>query len=211
MKKIFIIIIFFNIFATAFSQFGNENSRGYQNEGYGNHDMSNYYSFGEEFTADAWTMPYSSPDSFQIIVMAKIQYNLLNFSKLQKDNSVQEIFYCVPQLELVFKDNDGIITNRTTVLDTVFTDSYDETKSKTKYLFKSFNFVFPNGKYNLNVNFTSKDQIKKSTYNFDFDRTNGFYSKSQFSEPIYCDVKDKSVEPFVLNNCLSFKIGRAHV
>ena len=149
----------------------------------------------EQFYTNVITLPAKTDDSIRIILAYTFFFKNLVF---MHNNEVG--FFATPELEMVFRDNDGIIRNRFLSKDTIFATTFDETQSKTLTTTCFAELTMPNKDYRINAKlnnsksifpFTTEQNIKQSETNFDI----VFLQKSKELNTYY---------PVLLNNKIPF-------
>jgi len=106
----------------------------------------NHFIFGDVFFAQTFAMPNSTMDSISILFSYSFIYDGLVF---QKTND--ERYFSTPILEATFRDKNGIIRRRLLTNDTIWTDDFSETNSKTKTFSNISIFTLPVSNYNISV------------------------------------------------------------
>jgi GWxTD domain-containing protein len=188
-------LIFFILVYSAFGQ-----DRGFL-------DKKNLYDFGEQLYTEVHYLPAESPDSVKVITLYRFSYNSIGFEKAGLMQLNNNLFYSVPQFEIEFKDDEGIIREREISQDSVFTDDYERTISKTDYIYGGFVSGLESGKYDYEIRLSDNNikNIKRKTIK---DTVNHKFDDNQSQgQPIFTYIKsDKENEyvPYIMNSRMDF-------
>lgn len=148
---------------------------------YGQIDRSVYLKSSNNFIFDYFAQPCENHDSIRITVFYKVAYNALVFA--QKENKYSTNF----QIEVVFRDENGIIRRRATVNDTIFVVDYKETKNKKLYRYGFIEQILPKSFYKLNIQVLDLNSqvINKTNYEFVSKKANEFPFRPLFAYSSY--------------------------
>lgn len=170
-------------------------------------DRSSFYSYGTRMFSEAHTLPSDSPDSINVLVMFKVVHEALLFvqaNPLENPGS----FQAIPSVEIFFKDELGIIKNRTLWTDTLWVNSYEDTKSKYKY---SEGFVYirlPIMNYNCTVQLLDRYRKPADKSEIKLNSKINFSQSGTISDPIFAysnpDLPAYKMVPFILENKINF-------
>lgn len=170
-------------------------------------DRASYYSYGVKMFAEAHTLPDEAPDSVNVLFLFKTIYDALIFIQVNPlDNPGS--FQATPNIEILLKDDNGVIRNRMIWSDTVWTKDYNDTKSKEKFAEGFVTLKMLAGNYNCTVNLLDryKKVIEKVELNLNskFD----FHKSNIISDPIFTASNSSLAEyrsvPFILSNKINF-------
>ena len=163
-------------------------------------DRSNYFVFGDNFFAQTFAMPSTTMDSINILFCYSFVYDGLIFQKTANDQ-----YFAVPNLEATFKDNDGITRKRLLTNDTIWTDGFDETNSKTTFS-NIATFSLPKKDYKISVKLNNS----KSSRNIILEsKIQGFDSLTKTEtilQPFFMQSSGDNIIyfPFLSNNYIPF-------
>ena len=92
-------------------------------------DKSAYYSYGTFLYAESHILPDNNPDSIRVAVMFKILYDAMLFTQVNPLENVGK-FMAIPEVEIYFKNDEGVIKKRTMWRDTIWANTFEQTKAK---------------------------------------------------------------------------------
>jgi GWxTD domain-containing protein len=119
-----------------------------------------YYDFGKKFNMDYFCYPADSQDSINIIIFYRYNFSYFSYEKtVIKD---KQKFIAISNLLLDVKDENGIIKKSISNNDTLYTDTFDETRSKTLYKYNYIKLTLKKGVYSffLDLNNSKFEKIK---------------------------------------------------
>lgn len=164
-------------------------------------DRSAFYKFGSQFVYDLTVQPHESKDSVNYVVFYRVMHSTLTFMK--NSTGAFTNYRSIVNLELIFKDKEGIIRKRVAGKDTILVDDFNDTKSKDAFLYSSLKFAAPINDYSLGFELT--DQSSQMIQKGNIEPPNVMeYSKSpKIYYPLIADfTKNKNV---FNSNCVSKK------
>lgn len=166
-------------------------------------DKSVYYKYGEQFYAEAHLLPSRSMDSLRFVIMFKVVNDILTW---KKDISTgQEKYKASPAVEIVVKDESGIIRERNHWDQIVTVSSYEKTDSKSDYIYGFFNFNLANKSYKLKIELKDDNGRTIKSKNLDLPDLKNFYDKPTFSLPLFSSKnKSESIRPYLYGNKIDF-------
>lgn len=173
-------------------------------------DRSFYYDYGQDIYAETYYFPSDNIDSIDVLLLFRLRYNILTFSKMPDKN--RKIYYAVPSLTVDYRDSQGIIRFRDNWRDTIYTDNYDLTKSKKDFVIAYINKTLPAAEYKLSIdlaNMYNKSVARKSLpKNSAFD----FYNSLTVSKPLFIYAhKNNLYKPFVFGGNLNFSSDKSNM
>jgi len=170
-------------------------------------DRATYYSYGIKLFSEAHTLPDNSSDSVQIAVLYKVTYETLLFTQSNTvDNPGR--FQSIPLIEIFFRDQSGIIRNRTLLTDTVWADDYEQTQRKDLYFTGFMTTKLYASDYSCTVQLL--DRYKKPAEVNEFNIKSGldFTKLHTIASPVLTyasdNMPDYKTVPFVLSNKINF-------
>lgn len=110
------------------------------------------HSQGRNFTANTMatsffvqniSIPIGS-DSMRVLLTYSVCYDAVLFSK-----SMDGRYFGIPEIEVSYKDKDGITRKRYLSQDTIWTDDFEQTTNKRKYYKNVVEFMLLNGDYKM--------------------------------------------------------------
>lgn len=169
-------------------------------------DRTAYYNFGTPFFLEYNILPSESKDSNLITILYKMQYNSLIFKQSTQKEHFGKYIANV-DLDLILKNNDGIIKRKSILSDTVICNTFEETTSKTFYFSNFIQYKIQADKYKLFVEYSKLPKTISRTYDIDASYT--FLTKENtISSPILLsrttEGSTKSLFPSIQNNKASF-------
>lgn len=166
-------------------------------------DKSTYYSYGEKFYSEVYELPHSAKDSVNILVLFKISNSSVQF--MQSDNfDAPGNYYAISNFEIYFKDETGIIRNRSNWTDTIYVDQYEETTAKNDYFSSFINVTLKRSKYNIGMKLIGRLLETVAEKEIEFD-TKSDADKLFINKPIFVyEESTNSFRPFVLDGNLPF-------
>lgn len=177
-------------------------------------DRASYYSFGVNLFAEAHGLPDTSPDSVNILVLFKVSYNALVFIQANPlDNPGS--FQAVPSVEVFFRDDSGIIRNRTLWTDTIWAKNYDETKSKDLFVSGYVRTKLTKSEYTCTVQLLDRYRNPADKSEIKINAKKDFLTSSVISSPIFVysvpKLSNYKSVPFILGNKINFTSSDAKI
>lgn len=106
----------------------------------------------EQFMAEAFALPATTPDSARIIVMFRMRYDMLHFQRAGSSPVVsQSEFAAVPYIITEAKDSIGIIRSRTEWNDSVFALGADAAIMRSTWISGVTESIVASGKYSVQI------------------------------------------------------------
>lgn len=176
-------------------------------------DKSYYYDYGKNFFAEAIVVPTNYIDSSDIIALFRISNSTLTYEK-NTNPFHKEKYLAVPYVYLDVRDNDGIIKNRSSWSDSIFVNDFDDTKSKSLFIYGSIKKRVYNGRYSLSLELNNQYSTVLSKARIDDINAVDFYKNESITKPIFTfdessvlsNAKSKApkYQPYVLEGNISF-------
>ncbi|MCK5740742.1 MAG: GWxTD domain-containing protein [Chlorobi bacterium] len=169
-------------------------------------DKSFYYDTGKKFYSEIHLIPTSNPDSVEAVTFFRASYDLFSFKKTQADQRALGKYIAYPNMEVEFKNADGIIKKSAAFSDTIFVNHFDSTNSKTKFVHGYTRSKLEVGEYNPvvrlhdNKNRNMRKQKPEYVLNNDF-------AQEWISHPIFVREKTNAAglyQSYVLQNNSAF-------
>ncbi|MFH1049510.1 MAG: GWxTD domain-containing protein [bacterium] len=169
-------------------------------------DKMNYYNLGKKLYTEVHYLPGESEDSLIALTFFRFTYDLISFEKSGILNSSINHFYSIPKLEVEFKDAEGIIRRRELWQDTIFTDDFEKTISKSDFIYGVLESKLAYNNYDADIRLSDKNIqiIRKVTIK---DTIKNYYTKPTIGYPIFVEIsKDDNQKyiPFILKNKIEF-------
>jgi GWxTD domain-containing protein len=172
-----------------------------------NMDKSAYYSYGTLLYAESHVLPYNNTDSIKIAVMFKLLYDAMQFTQVNPLENAGK-FMAVPEVEIYFKDDQGVIKKRTMWSDTVWVNEFEQTNAKDKYTNGYLIVNLPSGNYTIVVQMIDKYKQAAEIEEIKVKADKKFLQNSFICEPIFGNYpfKDNTnkFQPYVLSNNIDF-------
>jgi GWxTD domain-containing protein len=186
------IIIFVALSQMAFSQNQNRNL-----------NRNNHFIFGDIFFAQTFAMPNSTMDSINILFCYSFIFDGLVFQKTNDD-----MYFAVPNLEATFRDNSGIIRRRLLTNDTIWTDNFSETTSKTTSFSNISIFTLPVCDYNVSVRLHNGKSSRNITLESKIQGFDSLAKTETILQPFFVQPTDNNeiYFPFLSNNYIPFSV-----
>ena len=164
-------------------------------------DKSNFFVFGDNFFAQTFAMPNPTMDSINILFCYSFIYDGLIFQKTANDR-----YFAVPNLEATFRDNDGIIRRRLLTNDTVWTDYFDETTSKTTSFSNISTFTLPLSDYRISVRLNNGKSSRNITLESKIQGFAALTKTETILQPFFMQPLNVNAVyfPFLSNNYIPF-------
>jgi GWxTD domain-containing protein len=105
------------------------------------------FELGKKFYSDIYVLPEVGSDSVKIVIVFRISYQTLTFIKTNSNGN--EKYISIPNIEVEFKDNDGIVRKRIFSEDTIVSNNYEESVSSVYYFYGLLTTKMKTGKYNV--------------------------------------------------------------
>lgn len=177
-------------------------------------DRASFYSYGIRLFSEAHTLPDSSPDSVNVLVLFNISYEALIFVQTNPlDNPGS--FQAIPAVEVFFRDSDGITRNRTLWSDTIWVTDYESTKSKDIYTKGFVSTKLLNSDYKCTVQLLDRYRKPEDKNEIAIKSGRQFLIKPIVSDPIFTykssKLPDYKFVPFILGNKVNFTASDAKV
>jgi len=176
-------------------------------------DSKQQYELGKKFYSDIYVLPDEAPDSVKIIVIYRISYQTLTFTKTNSNG--QESYLSIPNIELEFKDSEGIIRKRIFREDSIIFNTFEETVTSKEYIYGYLTTLMKTGKYTISAFLRcANTQLLKSKV-FPLIDFKNFQKEKLISEPIITSTlePDKSiiVKPYIMNLGIPFSSEGASI
>jgi hypothetical protein len=164
--------------------------------------------------AEAHALPNTSPDSVNILVLFKVSHYALVFiqaNPLEHPGS----FQAVPSVEVFFRDDSGIIRNRTLWTDTIWAKNYDESKSKDIYVSGYVRTKLAKSEYTCTVQLLDRYRNPADKSEIKINAKKDFLTASVISSPIFVystpKLSNYKSVPFILGNKINFTSSDAKI
>ena len=142
---------------------------------------------------------HSEVDSMRIIVLFRIQYDVLVFLQV---NSYQGQYVATPSLDIECRDTNGIIKFRSEWRDSIFARSFDQTNADDEYAYGIYEFSVAKNMYSVNISLSERNgqAIKKLRV------PKVTIPEYGFSQPIFTESNYRStvIQPMIINGNISF-------
>lgn len=176
-------------------------------------DPKQQFETGKKFYSDIYVLPDEAQDSVKIIVVYRISYQTLTFIK--NSNNGQESYLSIPNIEVEFKDADGIIRKRIFREDSVLLNNFDETVSPDEYIYGLLTTRIKTGKYSVSAFLRcANTQLLKSKVFALFDFKD-FKKDKIISEPIlttsFYPDKSNTINPYIMDLGIPFSSEGASI
>ncbi|MBX3044118.1 MAG: GWxTD domain-containing protein [Candidatus Kapabacteria bacterium] len=203
-KKLFLIIFIANFFYLGSDALGQKQQ----------FDRASFYSFGIRLFSEAHTLPDISNDSVNVLIFYKIAYEALAFIQVNPlENPGQ--FQAVASVEVFFRDNSGIIRNRSLLSDSLWVSSYEETQSKDLYKSGYHITKLATSEYTCTVQLLDRYKKPADKNELKISANQRFLSQKVISDPIFAFSSDKlpayRAVPFILGNKINFTSSDARI
>lgn len=169
-------------------------------------DKSAYYDFGQKFYVEAYCLPTASVDSMEIVIVYRISHEIIAFSQTQ-DPLMAGSFWGNVSVEAGLRDGAGIIRRRAFRVDTVYVSNYEETVSKTRFVYGMLSFTALWGNYELGFQINDKYAQRVKRTNIRIRRQQDIYNNSIVLSPVFVEKRSESdldYIPFLLDGAVSF-------
>lgn len=144
-------------------------------------DRTAYFTSGKKFEAKHFVLPSEDKDSLRVFVFFRISNEAQNFKNVGSSES--ELFESNLELELIAKDNSGIIRNRTPIEATQKVSSYEKTISKTLFYKGFIELKVFNRKHNFELKFFSTSNYEPIS--IEFTQLKLEIDKNIYSNPLF--------------------------
>lgn len=165
--------------------------------------------YGDRFYADSYVVPNpGSKDSAVIAVFFRMANDFLSFTKVSKTSEVRGNYSADMAVSIELRDTLGVIRQRVQWRDVAFTNTYEETNSKTDFHFGWQRLVVGPGTYVLTLEIlaqkeSNQKKIKLPPVSFTPKRPTRQLTPPVFGEPLEKDGKEL-IRLFVFSNNLPF-------
>ncbi|MDQ1265689.1 MAG: hypothetical protein QG635_840 [Bacteroidota bacterium] len=171
-------------------------------------DRSFYYPFGEKLYYEGYRLPSETDDSVKILVLFKMTNESSLFIQTEGVTQLKGKYISTPSVEIVCKDSDGIIRQRSLWRDTVFVNSFEKTISKSDYIHGALSFVIGKGKYDILLQLQEKANPAIKKVKLDISDNKDLTNMSLISDPIFyyydIDKISSEIRPFILGGKIPF-------
>ncbi len=170
-------------------------------------DRASYYSYGTKLFSEAHTLPDSSPDSVNVLVLFNLSYESLLFVQA---NPLENpgAFQAIPAVEVFFRDVNGIIRNRTLWSDTIWVKDYETTQAKDVFAKGFVSTKLVNADYNCTVQLLDRYRKPSEKNEITVKSNLQFLKNPIISEPIFAYSSSKlpayKFIPYILGNKINF-------
>ncbi len=169
-------------------------------------DEMNYFNLGKKLYTEVHYLPCESSDSIRALTFFRFTYDLISFEKSGILNNSVNNFFSVPKLEVEFKDSEGIIRHREFWRDTIVTDNFEKTISKSDFINGVLECKLAFNSYDVDIRLSDKNiqTIRKVSVK---DTIKNFHSNSNIGEPIFFEISQMDNQvfiPFILKNKIEF-------
>ncbi|MFC2130981.1 GWxTD domain-containing protein [Bacteroidota bacterium] len=172
-----------------------------------NIDKRNYYNFGKKLHAEVHYMPSESPDSITALTLFRFSYDMISFEKSGLLKLADSEFYSLPKFEIEFKDEEGIIRKRGLWQDTVFSDDFDKTISKTDFIHGALQTELPAGIYDADIRLSDKNILNIRKMELKDSAQYNYYKDEMTGSPVFAyetGSESKTYIPYIMKNNVEF-------
>lgn len=203
MKKslslIIIILLYSQAIYSQYDRFNHNNRNRFTNK-------INYFNFGKTFYSEIHYLPYKQ-DSSSAIILFRMSYDLLNFEKYSQHSNNNDIFFAVPTVDAEFEDSEGIIRKRIVWQDTIFTDDFNKTNSKTDFIKGKLLTIISKKNYIVTIRLSDKGNhnIKKMILKDSL--SHNYLANEIISKPIFTyieNIDSQNYYPYNSSNSINF-------
>ena len=170
-------------------------------------NRASFYSYGTRLFSEAHVLPDKSPDSINVMVLYKVVHEALVFIQVNPLENPGH-FQAIPTVEIYFRDNSGIIRNRTLFSDTVWVNTYEETQSKDLYAQGYSVTKLSISDYTCTVQLLDRYRKPADKNEISLKSNLKFLKEPVISDPIFAHSSDKlipsQVVPFILGSNINF-------
>lgn len=176
-------------------------------------DRSSYFEYNETFFCEAHALPSQTRDSTVISILFRIMYDPLEFHQLPGSAMVQRGAYlATPFVMVELRDDVGIIRFRNQWKDSIFTKTFEQTNSKTDFIYGSIKVTLPAGTYSLSATLSDKENSQLRKVQFPSIKSptpdSGGISKPIFVE--YADTTSGVIIPMFAGGNALFSQNNVH-
>ncbi len=201
LKKIFLIIIISASFVSKLSAQPGMTK-----------DRSLYYDYGQDFYIETHFLPSEEPDSMKVLIFYRLANEMLIFNKNQDAFDIKRQFLAPYKVNVEFKDEDNIIRERLSREDTIFAESYEESRSKEIFRYGFFSSKLKAGSYKWYADVYDKDNKTLTDIKPEETRVYTWFSEETEGTPLFMKRSDYDKDiynPFYLDGNLAFKTNNA--
>lgn len=177
-----------------------------------NFDKRAYFKYGTNIYTDAIVIPDEKVDSSDVTILFKILYDALSFTQVNPLENPGS-YRAIAETEVILQDNQNIIKGRLNWIDTLFVDTFADTKSKNLYLEGQVTKRLATGKYTATIELITK--IKQDNNNKTFDINIPSNKNNIISQPIFGTLLSKAkssyFKPFIWDNKINFAAKQVDV
>ncbi|MBI3259533.1 MAG: GWxTD domain-containing protein [Ignavibacteriae bacterium] len=198
-----VLIVFIGISYTSLSQPRNQQRL----------DRSSYFEYNETFFCEAHALPSLSKDSTIISILFRIMYDPLEFHQLPTSAMMQRgVYLATPFVMVELRDDIGIIRFRNQWKDSIFTKTFEQTNSKTDFIYGTIKVTLPIGAYSLSAVLSDRENSQLRRVQFPSIKSptpdSGGISKPIFVE--YVDTTSRVVIPMFASGNALFSQNNIH-
>ncbi len=173
--------------------------------------------YGDRFFADAYVVPTDHPDSATLAVFFRMANDFLTFTRVTDPNDVGGNYHAPMVVGIELRDTLGVIRQRIRFKGDAYTNTFEETNSKTAFHFGWQRLMVGPGTYDITLEIltTKESQQKKlrlPSVSFTPRKKSRQLTPPVFGEPTIVNGKDM-LRLFVFSNNIPFgaNSGRALV
>jgi len=177
-------------------------------QGRGVQDRMMFLDYGDRFHAEAVAIPTERGDSARIIVMFRLANDFLTFVRNDDRFDIGGNFKAEMSVSIEVRDSLGVIRQRVPWKDTAYTNTFEETNSKTDFHYGWSSVGVGPGTYVVSVELLAKKESQQRKLKLPALSFNPLSTNSQITQPIFGLPLAKSggttVQPFIFGGNVSF-------
>ncbi len=169
--------------------------------------------YGDRFYADAYVVPTDSKDSATIAVFFRMANDFLSFTKVTDADELEGNYSAPMSVSIELRDSLGVIRQRVSWKDEAFTNTFDETNSKTHFHYGWQTLAIGPGTYIVSLEILSqkesnKKRLKLPPVSYTPKRPTRQLAPPVFGQPVDVDGREH-IRLFVFSNNLPFGSNEA--
>ncbi len=181
---------------------------GAQAQSRGVQDRMMFLDYGERFHAEAVAIPTEKGDSARIIVLFRMANDFLTFVRNDDREDVGGNYKAEMSVSIEVRDTLGVIRQRLPWKDTAYTNTFEETNSKTDFHYGWSSVGVAPGTYTVSVELLARKESQQRKVKLPVVSFSPLSANSQITQPIFGQPLTKTggttVRPFIFGGNVAF-------
>ncbi|HCN05069.1 MAG TPA: hypothetical protein DIS79_05560 [Bacteroidetes bacterium] len=174
-------------------------------QGRGAQDRMMFLDYGDRFFAEAFVVPTSQPDSATVTILFRMANDFLTFVRNDDRSDNGGEYVANMQVSIEVRDSMGVIRQRIPWKSNAYTNTFEETNSKTEFHYGWATLRVGPGTYTIAIELLAKKESQQRQLRLPPVTFRSGRSKSPIATPVFGEPqKSGALRPYVFGGNLAF-------